>query len=230
MVRSYHAPAEDTAPQVDADAAQLFDITDGMFEGWITVPARCLLDMLAPMDSDTATITTFMMFVVYGTSYPPPFLTIEEIAAHVGLSEQKVRKSLNRVKGAQIKDLGGIPGYRLPKHYDPEMVARYEERRAQDRAATRNQDPIPLSERKSNKRRRLDRLVAKYNATCVYCKKAGTDELGPDGRAWHGDHVWAKAQGGRGGIVLACSVCNIRKHQLSAEDFLAKLAEEAANG
>jgi 5-methylcytosine-specific restriction endonuclease McrA len=79
--------------------------------------------------------------------------------------------------------------------------------------------------------RKMARLVERFAATCVYCKGTGTETEGPDGKSWHRDHVYPKYHGGADNptnLVLSCATCNIRKHTLAADEFLAKLAAETA--
>ena len=49
---------------------------------------------------------------------------------------------------------------------------------------------------------------------CAYCKRAGTNELDPDGKTWHMDHVVALANGGDDSVdnlVKSCQFCNLSK-------------------
>ena len=49
---------------------------------------------------------------------------------------------------------------------------------------------------------------------CAYCGIHGTDDIGPDGRAWHIDHIFPYSLGGGdelGNLCLSCSTCNVRK-------------------
>lgn len=56
---------------------------------------------------------------------------------------------------------------------------------------------------------------------CIYCQRAGDDEIGPDGRVWHVDHFFAESKGGDSlsdNLVLACATCNLSKnHKLASE-------------
>lgn len=76
-----------------------------------------------------------------------------------------------------------------------------------------------MSESLSNNRswsltRRQAYLVLWDVRECSYCGETGTSEHGPDGHAWHFDHVIPRAHGGTHdpkNIVKACRSCNIRK-------------------
>ena len=64
-----------------------------------------------------------------------------------------------------------------------------------------------------------------FNWTCVYCHTPGSVDVGPDGRTWHLDHLYAESRGGdRGGdnMVLACATCNLKKSATLLADFLSK--------
>ena len=64
--------------------------------------------------------------------------------------------------------------------------------------------------------------------TCVYCQKAGTPEMGPDGRVWHIDHGYPKALGGDDDIenlILACATCNISKNKKTVMAVLKRVFE-----
>lgn len=57
-------------------------------------------------------------------------------------------------------------------------------------------------------------LIESLNATCQYCGRKGTAELGPDKRPWHTDHRIPQSRGGAtnpGNLTLACNSCNSRK-------------------
>lgn len=63
--------------------------------------------------------------------------------------------------------------------------------------------------------RRLRALVIdRDGCRCVYCGAPGTATKGPDGEAWHVDHVLPILRGGAttlGNLALACMACNIKK-------------------
>lgn len=51
---------------------------------------------------------------------------------------------------------------------------------------------------------------------CIYCHQQGDYEHGPDGRAWHIDHIYPLVLGGdweRDNLVLACATCNLGKNR-----------------
>lgn len=59
--------------------------------------------------------------------------------------------------------------------------------------------------------------------TCVYCGMRGAEDRGPDGRVWHIDHLFAKANGGDSlsdNLILACATCNLRKNRDLASEIL----------
>jgi len=67
------------------------------------------------------------------------------------------------------------------------------------------------------------RLGISQGWKCFYCDSLGTDELGPDGRSWHIDHVYAESKGGdslKDNLVLSCARCNISKGRKLVSDFL----------
>lgn len=50
--------------------------------------------------------------------------------------------------------------------------------------------------------------------SCAYCAKVGNEQLGPDGRNWHIDHIEPKSLGGSNhptNLVKSCATCNIKK-------------------
>lgn len=66
-------------------------------------------------------------------------------------------------------------------------------------------------------------LGNRSNWICSYCRKSGTPEVGPDGRTWHMDHLYAESLGGddnQDNLVLACATCNISKKDKLLCDFL----------
>jgi hypothetical protein len=66
--------------------------------------------------------------------------------------------------------------------------------------------PIPRSVRL--------RVIARDSRTCSYCKGAGDDTHGPDGKPWHIDHKVTYSRGGahdESNFALACCTCNVRK-------------------
>lgn len=57
---------------------------------------------------------------------------------------------------------------------------------------------------------------------CFYCNMPGTDELGPDNRVWHVDHVYPVAFGGDNkpdNLVLSCATCNLEKKARTASEY-----------
>jgi 5-methylcytosine-specific restriction endonuclease McrA len=57
-------------------------------------------------------------------------------------------------------------------------------------------------------------IVTRCKQRCAYCKKAGDDTRGPDGRPWHIDHIVPFSEGGPtipSNLTLACATCNISK-------------------
>lgn len=60
---------------------------------------------------------------------------------------------------------------------------------------------------------------------CHYCRGAGSESHGPDGRVWHVDHEYPISIGGdnrKDNKVLACATCNLRKHDKTASEFIIK--------
>lgn len=77
----------------------------------------------------------------------------------------------------------------------------------------------------------VGRLGLEAEWICFYCRKAGSEEIGPDARKWHIDHVYPKVDGGDNGkdnLVLSCATCNLRKGRLMVSEFVAKLADSNA--
>jgi 5-methylcytosine-specific restriction endonuclease McrA len=61
---------------------------------------------------------------------------------------------------------------------------------------------------------------------CIYCRLAGTPDIGPDGRMWHLDHLYAESKGGDfhdDNLVLSCATCNLKKSAALLSDFLRKM-------
>lgn len=58
---------------------------------------------------------------------------------------------------------------------------------------------------------------------CFHCSGVGTEDLGPDNRAWHADHCYPKVLGGDNradNMVLSCATCNMKKGARSGREFL----------
>lgn len=80
----------------------------------------------------------------------------------------------------------------------------------------------------SHRERRLKLLQdigAAGSWVCVYCLRSGDEEHGPDGRRWHIDHLFPRAEGGdskKDNLVLSCASCNLQKNRSLLQDFLTK--------
>lgn len=64
------------------------------------------------------------------------------------------------------------------------------------------------------KGRRRVQFIAENGERCRYCRRKGDARNGPDGKAWHIDHVTPVAAGGtnaRENLALACAGCNTAK-------------------
>ena len=56
-------------------------------------------------------------------------------------------------------------------------------------------------------------VVELFNGTCHWCKRQGTERLGPDQRLWHMDRIIPARDGGQytmGNVVLACAECDAK--------------------
>jgi hypothetical protein len=94
-----------------------------------------------------------------------------------------------------------------------------ERRRRADANPKRQKPPI-------NWRRRIARRLGyePQEWVCVYCRKSGDCELGPDGRRWHVDHMYPRVHGGddkKDNKALSCASCNLSKNSRTATEFLA---------
>jgi hypothetical protein len=66
-------------------------------------------------------------------------------------------------------------------------------------------------------------VIADCKRTCTYCDRSGGPKVGPDGLAWHIDHIEPFAFGGadeRDNFTLSCATCNVAKGTQSANDFM----------
>lgn len=57
-------------------------------------------------------------------------------------------------------------------------------------------------------------IIERDGHQCRYCGQHGTETHGPDGKAWHVDHVWPLKLGGQSkasNLALACEPCNLQK-------------------
>ena len=69
-------------------------------------------------------------------------------------------------------------------------------------------------------------IIARDEMTCRYCQRQGDSRRGPDKRSWHLDHRVPYSLGGatdETNLVLACSTCNLKKHDSEEEAFLKRL-------
>jgi len=58
---------------------------------------------------------------------------------------------------------------------------------------------------------------------CPYCGGRGSEDLGPDGRQWHIDHLYPHSRCGDSGpdnLVRACATCNLKKSGMLLTAFL----------
>lgn len=79
-------------------------------------------------------------------------------------------------------------------------------------------------------RDRFDVIVS-ADFTCHYCGERGATNDGPDGRAWHIDHVIPRSKGGRderANYVLACATCNLAKRAAPYVEFVAVKIEQGS--
>jgi hypothetical protein len=82
-------------------------------------------------------------------------------------------------------------------------------------------DPVVRVARPDSWRRAF---IARHRGRCHYCNRPGTQEIGPDDRPWHIDHVVALARGGldeEENLTLACKRCNLAKGVQPAAQFAA---------
>ena len=73
-------------------------------------------------------------------------------------------------------------------------------------------------------RKRCAELGERASWICIYCQLRGDEYMGPDGRAWHIDHLFPQSKGGdsmEDNLVIACATCNIKKSAKLASEILA---------
>jgi hypothetical protein len=61
---------------------------------------------------------------------------------------------------------------------------------------------------------RRRRFIQVHGRRCYHCGLKGDDRNGPDGRAWHIDHLRPISRGGgneESNLALSCARCNVRK-------------------
>lgn len=66
-------------------------------------------------------------------------------------------------------------------------------------------------------------ILERDELTCGYCKGRGTKHADPDNRPWHIDHILPVSRGGQtipGNLILACSSCNLSKHDATGAEFI----------
>lgn len=93
--------------------------------------------------------------------------------------------------------------------------------------------PEEAKRRRGNVSPRMQRFIARFNATCVYCKRRGSPSLGPDGRYWTKDHVRPVSFGGDNSpenLALACWSCNASKRDKPVELFVRKFDRSSPPG
>ena len=62
--------------------------------------------------------------------------------------------------------------------------------------------------------RRRAAFIEQHGRRCHYCRLRGDARTGPDGRAWHIDHIVPVSAGGTNelsNLALACARCNVAK-------------------
>lgn len=69
------------------------------------------------------------------------------------------------------------------------------------------------------------RVLAAFHLTCSYCKKAGDEKNGPDGRSWTVDRIVAGGPYEAENVTLACHSCNSGKCDRPAPSGTLSLAE-----
>jgi hypothetical protein len=82
---------------------------------------------------------------------------------------------------------------------------------------------VPIGRLRQNVSKQRERLGRDQGWSCRYCSGAGDEDSGPDGRAWHVDHLYPVVRGGDSqpdNLVLACATCNLKKRAQLLTDFL----------
>lgn len=88
---------------------------------------------------------------------------------------------------------------------------------------------------KAAKRERIpfsvkEKILERSEYACEYCGGVGTENVGPDRREWHIDHVVAVHRGGPtnlDNLTLSCETCNLRKGSMPPYLFVRRLIQEA---
>lgn len=77
--------------------------------------------------------------------------------------------------------------------------------------------------------RMRDAIIRKCDQQCQYCAYYGSEERGPDGEAWHVEHVIPVSRGGpthMGNLTLSCATCNMDKGTRTAGEYVRILNSE----
>jgi hypothetical protein len=152
----------------------------------------------------------------------------EDLASELGISSADLADALVELTDCRMCAIS-LQGLKLPQ-LDVRLLCVEERYKITERLSGFRLPTITRIHPRSNpKPVSRKTFVARFNATCVYCKGTGTETKGPDGKSWHRDHVYPKHHGGADNLtnlVLSCATCNMRKHTMAANEFLAKLAAE----
>ena len=88
----------------------------------------------------------------------------------------------------------------------------------------------PFEERRPNISAEVkERIKQRAGFVCSYCRSQGTPAFDPEGRKWHIDHIiaWVISHDSReDNLCLACTTCNLSKHDSFPEEFFEKLERE----
>jgi len=167
------------------------------------IPNIVLDELASALSGDEFKILCLLFRRTLGFSWGPPDKTEESIATAASLSVETTHRILEKLF------LCGL----WPED-DPRCRDEHE--------------AVPPEVSIERKRIRVEavgtkkRLGEASNWICFYCAKQGNQSIGPDGKSWHLDHKIPRSRGGPShpdNYALACSYCNIRKKDLTPEEF-----------